>query len=107
MPIITNYFSEIHTGHKDFVRSMIHFKQKSPLKPDDIKLRDIPNTEENKNSSDDSESDSLLLKEIKSNRKKKSQGLAEILREIRDIDMVQVGYGTLVTASEDKSMKLF
>jgi hypothetical protein len=71
MPIITNYFSEIDTGHKDFVRSMIHFKQKSPLKPDDIKLRDIPNTEENKNDTDESEEDSEILKEIKTNRKKK------------------------------------
>ena len=50
---------------------MIHFKQKSPLKPDDIKLRDIPNTEENKENSDDSDGDSDLLKELKSTRKKK------------------------------------
>ena len=67
MPIITNYFSEIDTGHKDFVRPMIHFKQKSPLKPDDIKLRDIPNTEENKDDTDESEEDSEILKEIKTN----------------------------------------
>ena len=65
MPIITKYFSEIDTGHKDFVRSMIHFQQKSPLKPDEIKLRDIPNTEENKHETEESDEESLILKEVK------------------------------------------
>jgi len=27
MPIITNYFADIDTGHKDFVRSFVHLQQ--------------------------------------------------------------------------------
>ena len=31
MPIITNYFTEVETGHKDFVRSFVHLKQSGVL----------------------------------------------------------------------------
>ena len=31
MPIITNYFTELETGHKDFVRSFVHLKQSGAL----------------------------------------------------------------------------
>ena len=31
MPIITNYFTELDTGHKDFVRSFVHLKQSGVL----------------------------------------------------------------------------
>ena len=49
IPIITNYFSEFDSGHKDFVRSFVHLHQQGKIvKPKEVKKKSQSVLEESK-----------------------------------------------------------